>query len=281
MSRELPAETGRAEVARLERLSKRAKGIEMGTPGRGDPAGTVARFAWPFRSGGACWAACGHLVRKDGLLEVGSLRLEPLPVGWDDDQAPVGSGAVVTSDVLRAVSLTAITAAAQAHLAVNAAAEAELAALTGCEPRPESARNAAARPSGAGRPPLSDSLLRETAEAWLAEAPAGAGIYGRMADGLKERLGRPFTGSQVRTAIGRAEDDGWLTRGKAGSIQRGAGPRLLAAWREERQAAAGQVDGGLPERPMTTPAAIAASPASPSTALPAGVSKNTGSAARV
>jgi len=221
----LPAPPDPAIIASAAKHGRRAAGIYIGIPEPPDPAGTVARFAWPVP--GRPWIARGTLGRRRDLLEVTTLQLTPLPGGADG---------AVTSDLLRAVSLTAITAAAQAHLALTALAEDELAAVTRTEPRPAAGHAVSFRPSGQGRPPLPRTLLRQAAEAFLDEAARGPGIYDRIALRLEDIAGHPFTEGKVRHALARAQQDGWLTRGKRGSRQRSPGPRLLTAWEQERTA---------------------------------------------
>ena len=223
-----PAPPDPATAASAAKHSRRAAGIHVTTPEPSDPPGTAARFAWPVPR--HQWIAHGTLGRHGDLLDVTTLQLTPLPGAAER---------AVTSSLLRAVSLTAITTAAQAHLALTALAEDELAAITRTTPRPAAHRAHGTRPAGQGRPPLPATLLRHTAEAFLDEAPRGPRIYDRLALRLENITGHPLTEGKVRHALARAQQDGWLTPGKRGSRQRGPGPRLLAAWEQERTALTG------------------------------------------
>jgi hypothetical protein len=171
---------------------------------------------------GQPWIASGTLCRLGGVPEVSSL-----------DLTPAGDDAIVTSGLLRRVSLTAITAAAQAEFDLIAAAEAELARTRGTEPRAHGRVLAGARPTGTGRRPLNPGLLRSEAEACLDGARSGRGMYRRLGERIEREHGRPFAETQVRHAIKRASEEGWLSAAGPGTIMRSAGPRLVAARRAD------------------------------------------------
>ena len=212
-----PADPGSLEAAAA--LAARTAGVTTGTPEPGDPPGTVARFAW--RLPGRPWLATGTIGRRGDTLEVWALQLTPVP-------GPDGQPAPLSAAVLRAVKLTDITAGAQAALQLTARTAADLAAALQAPPPADLSDGT--RPAGQGRPPLPASLLRLTAEAYLAEAPAGPGLYDRLADHLETIGGRPVN---VRNAIRRAEEAGWLGPGARGKAQRLPGPRLTAEREQE------------------------------------------------
>ena len=179
-------------------------------PGPSDPPGTVAAFVKPLP--GQRWIAGGTLCRLGGVLEVSLLHLTP------------AGDAIVTSGLLRRVSLTAITAAAQAQFDLIAAAEAELARMTGTEPEAPVQVLAGARPTGTGRPTLNPDLLRGEAEAYLDGARSGRDMYRRLGERLEREHGRPFAETRVRYAMRRAD----AARPAAGTGSSGACPRVLS-----------------------------------------------------
>src|SRR5690242_8147777 len=95
------------DIAEAGRLVRRSGRILLRLPGPSDPPGTVAAFVMPVP--GQRWIASGTPCRLGAVLEVSSLNL-----------TPAGDDAIVTSGLLRRVSLTAITAAAQAQFGLIA-----------------------------------------------------------------------------------------------------------------------------------------------------------------
>ena len=105
----------------------------------------------------------------------------------------------------------------RAHLALTVLAENDLARAPQVPLRPAGSHPAAsARPAHQGCPPLDGDLQRAAAETFLEEAARGPGIHDRIADRLEAAAGHPFTGDQVRNALSRAQQDGWITPGRRG-----------------------------------------------------------------
>ena len=138
--------------------------------------------------------------------------------------------------------------------------------MTRTTPRPAARRAHKASPTGQGRPvtrnppaPYSRGISRRGTQ-------EKTGIYDRLALRLENITGHPLTEGKVRHALTRAQQDGWLTPGKRGGSQRGPGPRLLAAWEEERTVLRRPAValGNLPH--LARAGAPTASPTGPSTA---------------
>lgn len=92
-------------------------------------------------------------------------------------------------------------------------------------PKPADQPEEPKRPRRGGRPPITDELLRELAEVYLAETAAGKPA--RSLDRIAERFGRPT--ETIRTWLSRARKDGWLAPAVKGRAGGEPGPKLLMA----------------------------------------------------
>jgi hypothetical protein len=158
------------------------------------------------------WTASGTIGKSWRGLVVSRMEIVPDP---EVDNEP-GS---VSSSVLRQVPIGAILAGAQAHFVGTHG------------PGIKHFTKPAERPSP-GRTPLSDALLREVAEGYLAEVAPGKprGAIKRLA----ERMDKPQP--TVSRWVGRARQDGWLGPAIPGREGADVGPRLFEARAAELEA---------------------------------------------
>jgi transposase len=166
----------------------------------------------------------GH-VRVDGN-DVTVTRLEI---------RPASPQAAVTSSMVLSVRIGEITASLRTLLALDRAKREGVAAFS-YSPANAPAVKSAERPRRGGRPPVTDSMLRWVAEAYLLETEEGKP---HPVARIAEKVGRPE--ETVRTWLARARREGWLSPGVRGRAGGEPGPKLIAETLNRTQKAMDQM----------------------------------------
>lgn len=211
-----PLEVARQLSATLAKLEQRPA-MEVSHV-RGDPPDV-----WRFSSTAliAGWTVSGSVARRRDAMVVRELSFVPTSDEFELKQA-----------TLRQLRLQDIADHVRERVLVAEQAQRikEQAGFSSSKPLRAAADSVrSATQTQRGRPGLSDAYLWQLAEAYLAEADGGRGVYVRVAARLGMDSGEQDTATTLRNHLFIARKRGWLTTLKPGAAGAAPGPSLIAA----------------------------------------------------